>query len=71
MFPRSVPPPVSVRHAEQITSPLAMPGSQRCFCASVPKARTEHAISEFETETTDAITQSTRASSSQMIPYVV
>ena len=48
-----------------------MSGSQRCFCASLPNARIERATSEFETETTDAITQSTRASSSQMIPYEI
>ena len=43
-------------------------GSQRSFCASLPKRRIELATSEFETDTTEAITQSMRASSSQMTP---
>ena len=68
MFARSVPPPGSVRHAEQSTSPRAIGGSQRCFCSSLPQRRIELAASELATETTDATTQSARASSSQMIP---
>ena len=67
-FPRSVPPPGSVRQAEQSTSPAAIFGNQRSCWASVPWARIELAQSEFETETTEAITQSMRASSSQITP---
>ena len=65
---RSVPPPGSVRQAEQSTSPAAMRGSQRSRCASLPWPRRVLASSEFETLTTDATTQSTRASSSQITP---
>ena len=46
--------------------PAAISGSQRSFCASLPWRRIEVATSEFETDTTEAITQSMRASSSQM-----
>ena len=67
-LPRSVPPPGSVRQAEQSTSPAAIPGSQRSFWASLPARRIELATSEFETDTTEATTQSTRASSSQITP---
>ena len=68
MLGRSVPPPGSVRQAEVRQEPSAMRGSQRSFCASLPKRRIELATSEFETDTTEAITQSMRASSSQMTP---
>ncbi len=68
MLPRSVPPPVSVRHADVMHSPRAIGGSQRSFCAGVPKRRIEPATSELVTETTLATTQSTRAISSQISP---
>ena len=45
-----------------------MRGSQRSFCASLPKRRIELPTREFATDTTDAITQSMRASSSQITP---
>jgi hypothetical protein len=34
----SEPEPGSVRQKAAIVSPLAQPGSQRCFCASVPNS---------------------------------
>ena len=46
MLPRSVPPRGSVRQAEQTVSPRAMPGSQRSFCAFVPKRSSEPATRE-------------------------
>ena len=61
-------PPGSVRQAEAGASPLASAGSQRSFWAPVPWRRTELATSEFATDTTEATTQSTRASSSQITP---
>ena len=67
-LPRSVPPPGSVRQAEVRTSPRAIGGSQRCFCASLPCRRSDPPTSELVTDTTDATTQSTRASSSQITP---
>jgi hypothetical protein len=67
-LPRSVPPPGSVRQAEVSTSPAASRGSHVSFCASVPWRRIDPPTSEFVTETTDATTQSTRASSSQISP---
>jgi hypothetical protein len=68
MLPRSVPPPGSVRQAEERISPRAMAGSQRSFWASLPKRRMDLASSELPTETTEAPTQSPRASSSQISP---
>ena len=52
-------------------SPRAIAGSQRSFWAFDPWRRIEPATSELVTETTDATTQSTRAISSQIRPYVV
>ena len=68
MFGRSVPPPGSVRQAEARQRPAAISGSQRSCCAGVPCFRIAVATSEFETDTTDAITQSIRASSSTRTP---
>jgi hypothetical protein len=68
MLARSVPAPGSVRHADVRISPRAMGGSQRCFWASLPCRRMDPPTSEFVTDTTEATTQSTRASSSHTTP---
>ena len=57
-----------MRQAEDRISPRAMRGSQCSFWVSLPKRRIDEAASEFCTETTEATTQSTRASSSQISP---
>ncbi len=65
---RSLPPPGSVRAAAVSTDPSQIAGSQRSRWAPVPKRVIDPATSELVTETTDATTQSMRASSSQITP---
>ena len=68
MAARSVPPLGSVRQADARIAPLASGGSHRWRCSGVPDRRIEPPTSELATDTADATTQSTRASSSQTTP---
>ena len=70
MAARSVPPSGSVRQADANISPLASGGSHRWHCSGVPNRRIELPTSELATDTAEATTQSTRASSSHTMPYV-
>lgn len=59
----------SVRPKQPISSPAAMPGSQRCFCSSEPYFQIAYIAREPWTETSERIPESAASSSRQAVPY--
>jgi hypothetical protein len=68
MLPGSEPKSGSVRPKQPITSPAAMPGSQRSFCSSEPYFQIGNIASEPCTETSERMPESPASSSRQATP---
>ena len=68
MFAGSEPPCDSVRPKQPMISPAAMPGNQRCFCSSEPKAWIGYMHRLDCTETKLRRPESQRSSSWQIRP---
>ena len=66
--PGSEPESGSVRPKQPISSPAAMPGSQRCFCSSLPHFQIANIASEPWTEQKERSAESPASSSMQATP---